>query len=73
MNCDETHPPRSLPIAYCLRRFPDRCPRDLEASPAHHAQQILQFKKVLFEAAKETTKEDEKRAKEVAEETEETP
>ena len=67
VNCDDTYPLRSVPIAFCLRRFPDGRSGNLEPSPAHNAQQIVEFEEGVFEAAEETTKEDEKRAEEIAE------
>ena len=67
VNCDETYPLRSVPIAFCLRRVSSGRSRVPEPSPAHHAQQIVEFEEGVFEAAEETTKEDEKRAEEIAE------
>lgn len=65
---DETYPLRSVPLSFYLRRIPDDRSCDQQSGPGRHAPQIVEFKKNVFEAAEETTKEEEKGAEEIAEE-----
>lgn len=73
MNCDETYPLCSVSFAVGLCRSSDGRAGSFEPSTTPHAQKLVEFEEGVFEIAEETTKEDEERRKEIAEEIGETP